>query len=94
MQHGNPVGSGTLAKTGDHRVQKTGQPGQKKRPGEGKGDTLVLEIGFPDGLGMGDEKPRKHGQDPSGRREQYIAFSLEFVPINYCNDVNLWENIP
>jgi hypothetical protein len=29
----------------------------------------MLEIGLPDGLGMGEKKPRKHGQNPVGRGE-------------------------
>jgi hypothetical protein len=29
---------------------------------------LMLEIGLPDGLGMGEKKPRKHGQEPDGHR--------------------------
>lgn len=45
-------------------MQKTGKAGKKKRSGKGKSDPLMLEIAFPDRLGMGDEKPRKHGQDP------------------------------
>ena len=50
-------------------MEKAGQTGQKKRTGKGKGLALMLEIGLPDGLGMGEKKPRKHGQDPAGREE-------------------------
>ena len=69
MQHGDAVGGGALAKPWDHGMQKAGKTRQKKRAGEGKRHALMLEIAFPDGLGMGDEKPRKHDQDPIGHRE-------------------------
>ena len=69
MQHGDALRSGALAKTGDNGMQEAGKACQEKRAGEGKRRALMLEIAFPDGLGMGDEKPRKHGQDPIGHRE-------------------------
>ena len=49
-------------------MEKAGEAGQKKRAGKGKGLALMLEIGLPDGLGMDEKKPRKHGQDPDERR--------------------------
>ena len=69
MQHGDPAGSGALAKAGDHGVQKAGEARQKQGSRKGKCHALMLEIAFPDRLGMGDEKPRKHGQFPGERRE-------------------------
>ena len=50
-------------------MEETGKPGQKQRTGEGKGHALMLEIAFAHGLGMGEEKPREHGQDPVDSRE-------------------------
>ena len=50
-------------------LEKAGEAGQKKRPGKGNGLALMLEIALPDGLGMGEKKPRKHGQAPDGRKE-------------------------
>jgi len=50
-------------------MEKAGEAGQKKRPGKGNGLALMLEIALPDGLGMGEKKPRKHGQAPDGRKE-------------------------
>jgi hypothetical protein len=69
VQDVNPAGSGAFAKTWDHGMEKTGEAGQQKRASEGNGLALMLEIGLPDGLGMGEKKPRKHGQDPVGHRE-------------------------
>jgi hypothetical protein len=69
MQDQDPAGSRAFAKTRDHGMEKTSETGQKKRAGEGNSLTLMLEIGLPDRLGMGEKKPRKHGQDPIGRRE-------------------------
>ncbi len=45
-------------------MEETGKPCQKQRTGEGEGHALVLQVAFADGLGMGEEKPREHGQDP------------------------------
>jgi len=50
-------------------MEKAGEAGEKKRSGKGNGLALMLEISLPDGLGMGEKKPRKHGQDPVGREE-------------------------
>jgi len=69
MQHGDAIGRGTLAQTRDYGMQQTGKTGQEQRPCEGESHALVLKIAFPDGLGMDNEKPRKHGQDPVGHRE-------------------------
>jgi len=49
-------------------MEEAGQAGQKKRTSEGDRLALMLEIGLPDGLGMDEKKPRKHGQDPDERR--------------------------
>jgi len=49
-------------------MEEAGQAGQKKRTSEGNRLALMLEIGLPDGLGMDEKKPRKHGQDPDERR--------------------------
>jgi hypothetical protein len=68
VQDGDPAGGGAFAKTWDHGMEKAGEAGQKKRTGEGNSLALMLEIGLPDGLGMGEKKPRKHGQDPDGHR--------------------------
>ena len=68
VQDGDPAGSGAFAKTWDHGMEKAGEAGQEKRPSEGNGLALMLEIGLPDGLGMDEKKPRKHGQDPDERR--------------------------
>ena len=69
VQDGDPAGGGAFAKTWDHGMEKAGETGQKKRTGEGNGLALMLEIALPDGLGMGEKKPRKHGQAPDGRKE-------------------------
>jgi len=69
VQDGDPAGSSAFAKTWDHGMEKAGEAGQKKRPGKGNGLALMLEIALPDGLGMGEKKPRKHGQAPDGRKE-------------------------
>jgi hypothetical protein len=66
VQDGDPAGGGPLAKTRDHGMEKAGEAGQEKWAGEGNGLALMLEIGLPDGLGMDEKKPRKHGQDPDG----------------------------
>ena len=50
-------------------MEKAGETGQKKRAGKGNRLALMLEISLPDGLGMDEKKPRKHGQDPDGHRE-------------------------
>ena len=69
VQDSDPAGGRAFAETWNHGVEETGETGQKKRAGKGKGLALMLEISLPDGLGMGEKKPRKHGQDPVGREE-------------------------
>jgi hypothetical protein len=65
VQNFDPAGGGPLAQTGDHRVQQAAKSGKQKRTGEGDGHALMLEIGFTHRPGMGKEKPREHGQDPT-----------------------------
>lgn len=69
VQHRDPARSRALAQAGDYRMEKAGDAGQKKRPGEGERHALMLEIAFTDRFGMGEKKPRKHGQDPIGHGE-------------------------
>lgn len=94
MQNFDSARRGTLAQTGNHGVQKAAKSREQKRTSEGDGHALMLEIGFTHRLGVGKKKPREHGQDPACCRKQYIAFSIEFGPINHCKTLNLCENIP
>ena len=80
VQNGDPAGGGALAKTWDHSVEETSETGQKKRTGKGKGLALMLEIGLPDGLGMDEKKPRKHGQGPVGHRSNILRFPWNLFP--------------
>jgi hypothetical protein len=80
VQDGDPVGGRTFAKTWDHGMEEAGETGQEKRASKGNGLALMLEIGLPDGLGMDEKKPRKHGQGPVGHRSNILRFPWNLFP--------------